>query len=251
MPRKELKFSENERKGQFNEVLCATCGGPKRHEVIASYDEAGNEDYGRFNVSWNTSYQIIKCHGCQTVSYRTLTSSSEDTPDLVGNEYVWSEAETLYPHRTDSDMPIRAFSEVPYEIVCVYEEAINCINRGSPILAAGGLRAVIDGICADHDVKDGLVTNKETGAQVRSRTLDGKISGLHEKGFLTKQLADALHENRLLGNSALHELVQHRKADLVTAAQIIEHVLITIYEVKKKTEKLKAAREKRERRKDR
>lgn len=73
--------------------------------------------------------------------------------------------------------------------------------------------------------------------------LDGKINGLQERGLITKSQQCALHELRFLGNKALHDLDIPSKNELEIAFEIIEHLLLEIYELPIKTSELKTKRE--------
>lgn len=108
------------------------------------------------------------------------------------------------------------------------------INRELYTLAAGGLRAIVEAICSDKGVTDGPVDVKDkTGASqtIRRQNLQGKIAGMAEKGILASRQADVLHAHRFLGNDALHELELPDPSDLKVAIEIIEHTLVTIYEL--------------------
>jgi len=78
---------------------------------------------------------------------------------------------------------------------------------------------------------------------VLSKSLPGKINGLHEKGFLTIQHADFLHEHRALGNSAVHELKTPSKEELGLAIEILESAFDTIYELPHKGLRLQKKRQ--------
>lgn len=120
----------------------------------------------------------------------------------------------------------------------LYREAIDCYNNNCLTLCALGLRAVIEGTCADQDVEDGPV-KKPDGSIVRKKNLEGRISGLCEKGVLTEKNSTILHEHRYLGNEAAHELAEPSREELELAIEIIEHVLDSLYEVPQKAENLR------------
>lgn len=124
----------------------------------------------------------------------------------------------------------------------IYKEIIDCFNLESYTLCAAGLRAIVEGVCADQGVKSGPVEVTKSGgvkAIVRKKDLEGKISGLHDKGVLTKTHADMLHELRFLGNEAVHELDQSSANELTLAIDIIHHILDALYEIPEKAETLR------------
>lgn len=78
----------------------------------------------------------------------------------------------------------------------------------------------------------------------RKNNLEGKISGLSEKGLLTKKNAELLHEHRYIGNDAVHELSRPSDSDLKIAIEIVVHMFESLYEIPEKAEALKIARTK-------
>ena len=70
----------------------------------------------------------------------------------------------------------------------LYKEIIDCFNLESYTLCAAGLRAIVEAVCADQGVKNGPVEVTKKGgvkAIVKKKDLEGKISGLHDKGVPT------------------------------------------------------------------
>ena len=127
----------------------------------------------------------------------------------------------------------------------IYRETIDSFNIDSNVLAAAGLRAIVEGLCASLGVTDGpkeITKNDGTTEIKRFTNLEGKIAGLHEKGFLTEKSSDILHEHRYLGNDAVHELSQPSKDELRLAIEIIEHAFESIYQIPQKGEELKIRR---------
>ena len=69
----------------------------------------------------------------------------------------------------------------------------------------------------------------------------GRIAGLQEKGILTQNNAQTLHEHRCMGNAAVHELARPSVDELRLAIEIIEHILEQLYEIPEKAIELKRA----------
>ena len=59
------------------------------------------------------------------------------------------------------------------------------------------------------------------------------------KGFITKHQEAILHELRFLGNDVLHELQMPSKKDIDAALDILEHIVVSLYEISEKAETLK------------
>jgi hypothetical protein len=248
MGRVTEKIDENRTKGDRPKVHCTKCNSETRHIVLQSVDETGSEQLDPYDahctIDWSNSYQIIQCQGCETISFRHLNWFSEAQDfDCDGT------SEKLYPHTAKITLQCKDFLNVPPAIRRIYREVIDCFNFECVTMCAAGLRAIIEGICSENAVTKGPVERtKKDGTKVvkQETTLDGKISGLCEKGILTKKQASVLHEHRYLGNEALHRLLQPSAAELALAIEIIEHTLATLYEIPDKAEELRRSKAKRQ-----
>ena len=246
-----VKIEENKSKGEKFKAFCATCKTETNHTVAQSVDTTGSQviHYGpdendADSVDWSDRYQIIQCLGCDTFSFRHKNWFSE-AQDYYGH----SDGSTtlLYPQRSKDILNAKDIYNAPKNLRAIYKEVVNCFNGDSPVMCAVGLRATIEGVCAEHSVTDGPVEVQKADGTVeiqRKDNLEGKISGLCEKGILTKKSADVLHEHRYMGNSAVHELSRPAEEDLRLAIEIIEHVLESLYEIPEKADVLRANRAK-------
>lgn len=237
----EEKFVENRSKDQAVSIRCAECNRSTEHRVMASLDKEVTESYPDedYWIGWRDNYQIVKCQGCKTVSFRHVNWHSEAEMPEYGESGI---TERLYPKRDSNSIMPKNFDNVPIKLQRIYGEVIDCFNNECLILCAAGLRGMVEGICANNSVMDGPVTVpvKGGGTEVkRFRNLVGKISGLCEKGILTESSAERLHEHRYLGNDAVHELMRPSADELRLAIEIVEHTLEQLYEIPEKASKLK------------
>ena len=246
MGKVEESYEENKTKNKKFKVPCIKCNGKTSHKVIQSLDYSAQEWVDKEStVDWVDNYQIIKCQGCESISFRHRSWFSEyDDYDCDGST-VW-----LYPKRSERTLPFKDFRNVPTKIRRIYGETIECFNNEYFTLCAAGLRAIVEGICAEQGIKNGLVEEEQKDGSkkiVRRKNLRGKISGLYEKRILTKNNSEILHEHRFLGNEAVHELSQPSIDELNLAIEIIEHTIDSLYEIPKKAielQKIKAKRKK-------
>ncbi|WP_174876054.1 DUF4145 domain-containing protein [Vogesella oryzae] len=237
----EKKATENGTKGKIVSVHCIECKRSTRHLVTVSLDKTGSESNERegWSVDWSDRYQVIECQGCETVSFRHQSwfSEAQDFDDDGTTERV-------YPLRNKDAINPRPYHNVPSNLRRIYTELIDCFNNDSPTLCAAGLRALVEGVCAQQGIADGPVElpAKGGGTQVvRRDNLEGRIAGLQEKGLLTQSSAQTLHEHRYLGNSAVHELARPSSDELKLAIEIVEHVLDQLYELPEKAAELHRA----------
>lgn len=244
------KYEENKTKGNFIQALCIKCRRDTRHQVMQSLDYSSSEDFGEgaFSLDWTSNYQIIQCQGCMSTTFRQVDWFSEDVHQIGEDEWEDGSTEILFPKRTKFTLPIKDFRNVPPNLRRIYRETIDCFNNDAFTLSAAGLRALVEGLCAELNVKDGtkeIIKKDGTKEKKRFDNLEGKIAGLYEKGYLTQQHSDVLHEHRYLGNEAVHELAQPARDKLALAIAIIEHIFESVYEIPQKAQDLRNKRTKR------
>lgn len=203
-------------KPENTEILCYQCGRQTNHSVQATHSRNGNTE----DLYWWESWFIVSCAGCGTLLavQESFDSESEDTTTVC------------YPKRHSRSHRARRFSSAPKMIRGLYREMMESYNANLPILCGVGLRAIVEGICADKNVLSGMVADAN-GASRRRSNLQGKINGLVENGILTQKHATILHKHRFLGNSAVHEMVRPSLPSLAAAIGIIEHTLENLYEI--------------------
>ncbi len=213
--------------------ICSTCKRETNHEILSEEKVYYREESGWWEEN---KYQIIKCKGCDTISFRKL---STDAASGGGVEYGFDPwTQELFPKRTLQSLPIKNLLNTPQNIKNIYRETIDAFNNGQFILCSGGLRAIIEGVCKQRGISRGEVDNGKGGTRVSTK-LDGKIEALASNGYLTKDNANILHELRFIGNAALHELSSPSNNELKMAIEIIEHTLDNLYEFEHKAIELR------------
>jgi Domain of unknown function (DUF4145) len=79
--------------------------------------------------------------------------------------------------------------------------------------------------------------------QIKDGGLQGKIDELAKQSLLTIAQAELLHEERYLGNAALHELTTPSAQDIEDGLRIVEGLINTIYILPSKAKRLKKRRD--------
>ena len=234
-------MSEVER--ETKRILCSTCRVITHHHLRARYsrvlqvvlDETGEahmvDDVVGFDGKYDTGkydtvatdYQvrtsICSCAGCDEETFELQRLSKNTNGEL---EEEWR---TYYPERSASIQP-KYFQNLAPKLRQVYSEAIACFNRGSLLLFTIGLRALLEGICRDKGLVDGNLEHK----------VDGLIKFLPSVNVI-----QALHNFRITGNNAAHELDPLSREDAEMAIGIIEDLLNFLYDLDYKASQLRVA----------
>lgn len=82
-------------------------------------------------------------------------------------------------------------------------------------MAGLGLRATIEAICNDKEVK--------------GKNLQVRINAMSRSGMISKSDAERLHAIRFMGNDAAHEIKKAKEQSVLIALKIIEHILLSVY----------------------
>ena len=215
-----INDQENTTKNDEHKLPCLNCSGKTLHIVLASIDRKGKGVEGSFEYYWDTNYQIIECKGCQTISFRSLSSNSEEYyPYPEDDKPV--EFQNLYPARLEGRKSIEHdLHYLPFKVKSIYSETIAALTLDLPIIAGIGLRAIIETVCKNKH---------STG-----KNLYEKIDDLVKNDHLTPSGAKILHEIRTLGNDAAHDVESHTSKQLSLAMDITEHLISEIYILPKK-----------------
>jgi hypothetical protein len=207
--------------GKVEEIQCAQCSHLTAHTVLASYKTFWDHNDA---VSGGATHEFLKCNGCSSGTYRIESWFSEEDGTTT----------ILHPPRGGHARQPRDWTEVPCEsnLPQVYEQTITAFNAALFTLAGAGVRLLIEGVCIDQKVKDGpkldaagKPASDKKGKPIRPNTLEGKINGLAEQGFISPRQSTYLHEIRFLGNDAAHQLDIPTAKIVAHAIDIVEHLL--------------------------
>lgn len=219
-------------------VICSSCGHQFRnhrilHEKIRTvYDDPF--DGAPINVEY---HRFVECMGCESLKYVESTRDPQelDPYDAVEKNFkVYPDAPGTPRQRRpsinlDETHGFKGNIPVPDDVWKMYKETLDALNHGIKTLAAGGLRATVEAICKHKGIKNG--------------TLQNKIDELAKQNLLTAAQADLLHEERYLGNAALHELETPSSEAIDDGISIVEGLITTIYILPEKAARLRRRRQ--------
>ena len=193
-------------------VPCATCRIKTNHTVVLSVD-VRQEVYGGEIMGW-TSFQTVRCLGCESFSFRRTHANTEDFSFDDGDK-ILNETVEVYPPRAVGRQKLDGSGLLPSRIRDIYDETYKAVCSELPILSAVGIRALVEAVC------------REENAQ--GRTLETQIDDLVNKRVLGRSGADVLHKLRIMGNKSVHEMKRHDIRTLGTAFDVVENLLREVY----------------------
>lgn len=217
------EITQNKTNDKIYKLSCKKCDGKTNHKVLSSVE---NHWFFEDFIQGIDKFEIASCCGCSDISFRF---SSTNTEDVVCNEETgdtdYVETEELYPNRVVGRRKISETYFLPDLVLKIYKETHGALSGKFNILASIGIRALIEAICKNSNA---VGTN-----------LENKINNLVTIGILTKVNADVLHETRILGNSAAHEMIEPSQEHLNIAMDIVESLLLTVYIIPEKAKRLR------------
>lgn len=228
-----------------SKVYCQKCKVRTNHGIILSHSEKSNDPW---DIQWHQEYFIAQCLGCDTIAFISeYGDESMIEIDRYGEQEYFTDT-TVYPEEPVLEKKMKfepyskkLFEEAPVIIQTMYSQIITAFNMESYLLAAVGLRMIVEGICKNLGIEEGYVLDvnntkklkKNSNNEVRSKSLEGKINGLVEKTLVIQSQANILHQIRELGNASAHELQNPKRKTVKLAIEILEKILEQIYELHK------------------
>ena len=190
---------------------CDCCQRDTNHDVMATeFMTSPDEDYW-----WKTDYYIVKCCGCDTVSF--LTETTEESVVEYDNEgnVNYPSVFNTYPFHRPFAKAIDNLWPIPSNIATIYRETISALNNECFLLAAAGFRVIVEAICIEN--------------QIEGKTLETKINNLCKKNIITKNDRDRLHSIRFMGNDSVHSIKKPDKQQIRLVLDIIHNMLNGLY----------------------
>ena len=193
---------------EYEVIYCRRCSGKTNHSILCKRTEEADPDDG----IWKRTHYLARCAGCETYCYATATET-EDTYDPHLKQMVpeWD----VYPTPEGEREPFEKYYFLAVGVRDIYLEVIKSINGGLLLLSAIGLRALIEAICKDQEVK--------------AKNLKKLIDGLADDGVLSSRQSEILHGLRFMGNAAAHEIARPNRDEVLAAFVIAEAMLQVIY----------------------
>ncbi len=210
-------------KNDVRKVVCSRCDTKTNHIVCSSVQL--NWNFEEDDIQGSDIYEIIRCSGCDAISFRLSSSNSEDYDiDEEGN-FSYSSSEEIFPNRIMGRTALKEIYLLPDKIRSIYKETHAALCTKLKVLAGVGIRALVEAVCSEE--------------RAVGDNLEKKIDNLVLKGTLTASNSKVLHKTRILGNRVIHEVLAASDSELDVAFDIVENLLETVYIIPKKAERLK------------
>lgn len=225
-------------------VYCRKCKVKTNHGIITTYENESIFPYDEYY--WKHSYYTVQCLGCDTIAFVSqYHDESMKELDGFGEMRYFSDVK-VYPEEPRAEKYLKYephrlqdFNESPESIQMMYSQIVSAFNMESYLLAAVGLRMLVEGICIDLKIQNGYVLDengnrklrRNSTDEVRSSSLEGKINGLVAKNLVIQPQANILHRIREIGNASAHELQVPRRKTVKMALEIIERIIEQIYQL--------------------
>ena len=223
-----------------DKIYCRLCKQKTNHGYVKKH-EIHTSQFPELDFGFNDAYYITKCLGCDSIGF-LREYGDEDMFDRFGEPYT---EQNVYPEGPQSSIletsvykyDIKKFDNVPDIIHELYGQVVSCFELEHYLLAAVGLRMMIEGFCNDRAINEGYVLDEQgnkrldkKGKEIRRNTLEGRINGMDEKRLITPVSAKILHQIRELGNATAHELEVPERSTIKRGLSIIEDLIRTVYE---------------------
>lgn len=189
---------------------CRYCGQDTNHSVLSEHNESSRDEY-----SFDRTYQIIECLGCDTKSFRDVLEEIEHAYQISDTEWEVPTSITIYPGFIKDHRSLDGEYYLPSLVGRIYKEVLLAFQGNALVLAGLGLRGTVEAVCNDLDVS--------------GRNLEIRISKLAAAGYISRKDAERLHGIRFMGNDAAHEIKKPKSAQLSVALKIVEHLLSSVY----------------------
>lgn len=196
---------------------CVKCHGETNHDILEKHEINFRDEY-----LCDEYYYIVKCKGCENITFRYEFHDIDGGYPLVDNEWYVPITVSTYPNVIRNHRPLQEMYYVPETIKELYQQSLSAYKEGAKILAGLGFRGIIEAVCNDQAIS--------------GDNLQERIGKLANNGIISKMNADLLHAIRFLGNDAAHEIKNPSDQQLSVALRIIEHMINSLYILEREAE---------------
>jgi len=205
-------------------IFCNNCKYKTNHVCEAEH----YRDFPNYNPDGSLGFverigcRLWICAGCDRGTLEEFYIF-----DITREELKSVAEENYFPERTQLHVEDKNFKQLPNKLTKIYRETLRAFNNNLVVLCAVGIRALLEGICADK--------------KITGRNLEKRIDNM--ESILPQNIVTNLHNLRFIGNEAAHELVTPEPNELRLAIEICEDLLNYLYELDYKVSRLSKSRQ--------
>ena len=222
------------------------CGGVLSHEQIALNEETPPSRDARTDPNWepdwleNHRVDQLRCGSCRGCAV-LFSSTAHELEQVFDNDgYTWEEAVALRP-RWLSPMPriVEVPTTCPQYVAAALDEAFSLLWT-SPAGALARLRVAVELVLDDQKVKRRARKKKPAGTRkTHPLNLHDRIEVFKREHKEHEDLGNFLLAAKWLGNEGAHANAE--LDDVLVAADLIEAVLVEVYDQRSKNLRAVAA----------
>lgn len=199
---------------------CNGCLGERKHEILHVYKAHWSDE--ETGINGYDQYELLKCLGCERITLRHISSSSEDYEPTI-HYYPPS----IFRSRPPWFNELLSLKDTRY-IRNILQEIYVGLQNGTARLSTMGIRALLEFIMIQKVGDNGSFSKN--------------LSEFERKGYISQGQRDILNTVLEAGHATMHRSYSPSQGDLVTCMDIAESVIETIYvhplKAKKLTEKI-------------
>jgi hypothetical protein len=196
----------------MNKDYCPECCLQTNHDILFT-EKIISDPSDDFH--WSIQFEVIRCKGCDNIQFRHIYGDESMFDGDENGGIVYYDERKYFPGSIIGHSGIKNFYEIPTKIRIVYLETLEALKANCYLLAAVGLRAVIEAVSIDQ--------------KIAGKNLEQKINNLSKNRLITDNDANRLHGIRFLGNDSVHEMEVPNEAKLSIALNIVEHLINNLY----------------------
>ena len=127
---------------------CTQCRQMTWHDIEGKHTLHSNPDY---DYHYLLEHLIVKCRGCENVSFALRDHDLEVAYLDDDDEWIVPIETTIFPRENKGSLLQKLFPKVVRKI---YSESCNAYRDGALTLAGIGLRATIEAVCNDQNIRE-------------------------------------------------------------------------------------------------
>ena len=211
---------------------CNECGGLRNSIILKDEKTSVMDESPGFDLTIWKDYQIIKCLGCDGISFREEYSDSEHQEE--GSIYTYFPAKTFkskpdwYKH-----LDRRSIFELAADEIGVYthinqllNEVYTCMSNSCPRAASMSIRALIESVMINKVGDLG--------------SFEKNLNGLHDSGYISKSDIAIIEAVIDAGNATIHRVHKPDDESIKKMLLIVENLIESIYFYEGSAKEIKA-----------